>query len=227
MSRDALRHLRRDPALAALIRHVGPCGLAMERGVAPYHALMRAIAHQQLHARAAEAMLRRLAAHSPDHPSGIPEPAHVLALPDGALRGCGFSGTKAAALRDICANALAGNVPTRRAAMRLSDAALIERLTAIRGVGRWTVEMLLIFTLGRPDVLPVDDYGVREGYRWLHGLEKQPTPKALAAIGEAWSPFRSYAAWYLWRGAEAAKRGEESPLAAKPRRTRRRAVAEA
>ncbi|MBS0561019.1 MAG: DNA-3-methyladenine glycosylase 2 family protein [Proteobacteria bacterium] len=227
MSRDALRHLRRDPALAALIRHVGQCGLAVQRGVSPYHALMRAIAYQQLHARAAEAMLRRLAEHFPDHPAGIPEPAHVLALPEAALRGCGFSAGKAAALRDICAHALAGTVPTRRAAMRLSDAALIERLTAIRGVGRWTVEMLLIFTLGRPDVLPVDDYGVRDGYRWLHGLDKQPAPRTLAAIGEAWSPFRSYAAWYLWRGSDAAKRGEESPLAGQPPRPRRRAKAEA
>jgi DNA-3-methyladenine glycosylase II len=217
MSREALRHLRRDPALDALIRHVGRCGLTVQRTGTPYEALMRAVAYQQLHARAAEAMLARLAAHFPDHP-GFPAPADVLALPDGALRGCGFSAPKATALRDICAHALAGNVPTRRGAMRMSDKALIERLVAIRGVGRWTVEMLLIFTLGRPDVLPVDDFGVREGYRWLHRLEKQPNPRALSAIGEAWSPHRSVAAWYLWRGAEAAKRGDESPLAAKPRR---------
>jgi DNA-3-methyladenine glycosylase II len=220
MSREAIRHLRRDPAMDALIRHVGRCGLAVDRGETPYQALMRAIAYQQLHANAARAMLARLAAHFPALAARFPEPADVLALPDGALRGCGFSATKAAALRDICAHALAGNVPTRRGAMRLTDAALIEQLTAIRGVGRWTVEMLLIFTLGRPDILPVDDYGVREGYRWLHGLEKQPTPRALAAMGEAWSPFRSYAAWYLWRGADAAKRGEDSPMAAKIRRRR-------
>jgi DNA-3-methyladenine glycosylase II len=224
MSREAIRHLRRDPALDALIHRVGRCGLAVERDVSPYQALMRAIAYQQLHARAAEAMLGRLAAHCPDHPVGIPETAEVLALPDGALRACGFSAAKAAALRDICTHALAGTVPTRRSAMRLSDAALIEQLSTIRSVGRWTVEMLLIFTLGRPDILPVDDYGVREGYRWLHGLEKSPTPRALSAIGEAWSPFRSYAAWYLWRAAEAAKQGEDSPLAAKRRRRTARPV---
>jgi DNA-3-methyladenine glycosylase II len=219
MSREAVRHLRRDPAFDALIRHVGRCGLTVERAGTPYEALMRAVAHQQLHARAAEAMLARLAAHFPDHP-GFPAPADILALPEGTLRACGFSGPKAAALRDICAHALSGTVPTRRGAMRLSDAELIERLVAIRGVGRWTVEMLLIFTLGRPDVLPVDDFGVREGYRWLHGLETQPTPRALSAIGEAWSPHRSVAAWYLWRAAEAAKRAEESPILRKPRQRR-------
>jgi DNA-3-methyladenine glycosylase II len=219
MSRDAIRHLRRDPAMAALIGHVGRCGLAVQRDTTPYQALMRAIAYQQLHARAAEAMLGRLMAHFADHAQpGIPDPSMILALPEGALRACGFSASKAAALRDICAHALSGTVPTRRGAQRLSDAALIERLVAIRGVGRWTVEMLLIFTLGRPDVLPVDDFGVREGYRWLNGMETQPTPRALSAIGEAWSPFRSYAAWYLWRGAEAAKRDEQTPLLAGPRR---------
>jgi len=93
-------------------------------------------------------------------------------------------------------------VPSRRAAARLSDAALIERLTTIRGVGRWTVEMLLIFTLGRPDVLPVDDFGVREGYRRLRGLAEQPRPRALAELGALWAPYRSTAAWYLWRAAE-------------------------
>jgi DNA-3-methyladenine glycosylase II len=96
-------------------------------------------------------------------------------------------------------------VPTRRAATRLTDSTLIERLTQIRSVGCWTVEMLLIFTLGRPDVLPVDDFGVRDDYRLLHGLAEQPRPRDLAAIGEMWAPFRSYAAWYVWRAAEEGK----------------------
>jgi len=205
MSREALRHLRRDPAFDALIRFVGRCGLTVQRTGTPYEALMRAVAYQQLHAKAAEAMLGRLAAHFPDHP-GFPAPADVLALPEGALRACGFSGPKAAALRDICAHALAGNIPTRRGATRLTDRDLIERLVAIRGVGRWTVEMLLIFTLGRPDVLPCDDFGVREGYRVLHGLDSQPKPKALAQIGLAWAPHRSLATWYLYRAAEEARR---------------------
>lgn len=198
----AIRHLSRDRALARLIRQVGPCRLEAEidRRHSPYEALMRAIAYQQLHARAAEAILARfLALHSGP---GFPAPQAVLDSPDPALRACGFSATKIAALRDICAHALDGTIPTRRAAARLSDAALIERLTAIRGVGRWTVEMLLIFALGRPDVLPVDDFGVREGYRIIHGLNAQPKPKELATLGALYAPYRSTAAWYLWRAVD-------------------------
>jgi DNA-3-methyladenine glycosylase II len=205
MSAAAIRHLSRDHIFAGLIRRVGPSRLeaAIDRRASPYEALMRAIAHQQLHARAAEAILARfIALHGAE---GFPEPRAVLDSPETALRGCGFSGGKVASLRDICAHALNGTIPTRRGAIRLSDEALIERLTEIRGVGRWTVEMLLIFGLGRPDVLPVDDFGVREGYRVLHGLEAQPKPRALAEIGAAWAPYRSVAAWYLWRSAEAAK----------------------
>ncbi len=196
----ALRHLRAaDPAWAGLIRRVGPCRLIVQT-YQPYESLVRAIAYQQLHARAAETILGRFIALFPG--DGFPAPAHVLSLSEAAMRGCGLSAAKAAAIRDIAAHAAAGQVPTRRQAARLSDAELIARLTAIRGVGRWTVEMLLMFCLGRPDVLPVDDFGVREGFRVLFGLEAQPKPKELAAMGEAWSPHRSTAAWYLWRAAE-------------------------
>jgi DNA-3-methyladenine glycosylase II len=199
-----MRHLGGDECFAALIRRVGPPVLQIQRQRSPYEALIRAIAHQQLHGRAAEAILARFAALFPG--DVFPAPAAVLATEDAALRGCGFSGGKIAALRDICAKTLDGTVPTRRESLRLSDEALIERLTGIRGVGRWTVEMLLIFTLGRPDVLPVDDFGVREGYRVLHGLDVQPKPRALAEIGLAWSPHRSMATWYLYRAAEEARR---------------------
>ena len=164
---------------------------------------MRAIAHQQLHGRAAQAILGRFEALYPG--DGFPSPDAVLATDEAALRGCGFSGSKIAALRDICAKTLDGTVPTRRASARLTDAELIERLTSIRGVGRWTVEMLLIFTLGRPDVLPVDDFGVREGYRVLYGLDNQPRPRELATLGEAWAPHRSLATWYLYRAVEEAR----------------------
>jgi DNA-3-methyladenine glycosylase II len=206
MHEDALRHLRRDKPFAALIRRVGPPRLAIQRRRSPYEALMRAIAHQQLHGRAAQAILARFDALYPG--PGFPAPELVLASPELELRACGFSGSKIAAMRAICAATLDGTVPTRRASARLSDEELIERLTSIRGVGRWTVEMLLIFTLGRADVLPVDDFGVRDGYRVLYGLDVQPKPKALAELGAAWSPFRSVAAWYLWRASDEGKRAK-------------------
>ncbi len=199
-----MRHLGADRRFAALIRRVGPPGLTIERRRSPYEALTRAIAHQQLHGRAAEAILGRFAALYPD--VAFPGPDQVLATEEATLRACGFSGAKIACIRAIAAATLDGTIPSRRESARLSDAALIERLTTIRGVGRWTVEMLLIFTLGRPDVLPVDDFGVREGYRVLHRLDAQPKPRALAEIGLAWAPFRSLAAWYLWRASDEAKR---------------------
>jgi DNA-3-methyladenine glycosylase II len=205
---EALRHLRRDPVLKAVIRQVGPCTLQPVKRE-PYEALVRAIAHQQVHGRAAEAILGRFIALYPGH--DFPPAAQVLETPVEAMRGCGLSGSKVAAIRDIAEKSVGGLVPTRKAAARLSDEALIERLTAIRGVGRWTVEMLLIFTLGRDDVLPVDDFGVREGYRVATGAEAQLKPKELAAIGVAWGPWRSIAAWYLWRAADAAKASKFKP----------------
>ncbi len=201
----AVAHLAAaDPALAALIARIGPCGLSHEAAREPYEALVRAISHQQLHGRAAEAIMRRFVALYPAE--AFPPPERVLATDDAALRGCGLSGSKVAAIRDIAAHTLNGAVPTRAEAAGLDDAALIERLTAIRGVGRWTVEMLLIFTLGRPDVLPVDDFGVREGWRIIQKLAAQPRPKELWSIGEAWAPHRSTAAWYLWRAADEGKK---------------------
>jgi DNA-3-methyladenine glycosylase II len=126
-------------------------------------------------------------------------------MEEGALRACGFSQAKTATILGIAQAARAGTIPSRQEAEALSDEALIARLVALRGVGRWTVEMLLMFTLGRPDILPIDDFGVREGWRVLKGLEARPMPKALAAAGAAWSPYRSTAAWYLWRAADAAR----------------------
>jgi DNA-3-methyladenine glycosylase II len=205
----AMRHLAQEARFAGLISRVGPPRLDIQRQRSPYEALIRAIAHQQLHGRAAEAILGRFAALFPG--DGFPQPDAVMATAETALRACGFSASKIAAIRDICAKTLDGTVPTRRQSHRLSDEALIERLTSIRGVGRWTVEMLLIFTLGRPDVLPVDDFGVREGYRVLFGLEVQPKPKVLGEIGLAWAPYRSLATWYLYRAAdEARKQGPTS-----------------
>jgi DNA-3-methyladenine glycosylase II len=206
MSDEVMRHLGRDKTFAALIKRVGPPRLGIQRRRSPYEALMRAIAYQQLHGRAAQAILTRFEALNAD--GGFPPPELVLASTEADLRACGLSGAKIAAMRAIAAATLNGTVPTRRGSARLSDEALIERLTSIRGVGRWTVEMLLIFTLGRPDVLPVDDFGVRDGYRVLHGLEVPPKPKALAEIGLAWAPYRSTAAWYLWRASDEGRRAK-------------------
>ncbi len=204
----ALRHLRAvEPRFGPLIARVGPCPLSPARDRSPYEALARAIAHQQLHGRAAEAILGRFCAlYAADFPPPqFPPPEAVLATPEPVLRATGLSASKIAALRDLAAQSLAGLVPSWQAAARMEDAALIERLVAIRGIGRWTVEMLLIFTLGRRDVLPVDDFGVREGWRVLCGLDAQPKPRALAEIGAAWAPYRSIAAWYLWRAPVALK----------------------
>jgi DNA-3-methyladenine glycosylase II len=172
--------------------------------MSPYESLVRAIAHQQLHGKAAESILARFVALGGG--ARIPPPEAVLAMRTPAMRRCGFSLAKTRAIKDIARHAVAGVVPTRRVCARLTDDALVERLTAIWGVGRWTVEMLLIFTLGRPDVLPVDDFGVREGFRVAYGARTQPTPKALRVYGERWAPYRSVAAWYLWRVANAAKK---------------------
>jgi DNA-3-methyladenine glycosylase II len=194
--------------LRRVIRAEGPCTLLPVQRE-PYEALVRAIAHQQVHGRAAEAILGRFLALFPD--DSFPSPAVVLGTAPETMRACGFSQSKIAAIRDIAEKSAGGLVPTREGAAHFDDATLIERLTAIRGVGRWTVEMLLIFTLGRPDILPVDDFGVREGWRVAAGLETQPKPRELAAIGEPWAPWRSVAAWYLWRAADRAKRSAFKP----------------
>jgi DNA-3-methyladenine glycosylase II len=198
---SAIAHLAAtDTDFALLIEKVGPCGLKPKTDREPYEGLVRSIAYQQLHARAAEAIFGRFLVLYPDE--AFPSPASILATDAPVMRACGFSGAKIATIRGIAEKMLDGTVPTRSAALMLSDEELIERLVTLRGVGRWTVQMLLIFTLERPDVLPVDDFGVREGWRLLKSLEQKPTPKELARIGEAWSPYRSTAAWYLWRASE-------------------------
>lgn len=186
-----------DPDWARHIQATGPCLHRATPEREPYEALVRAIAYQQLHARAAEAILGRLLALFPGQP--FPAPAQLLALSPEVLRGCGFSASKLATLQGIAQASLQGIVPSRDEAQELSDDALIARLVTLRGVGRWTVEMLLIYCLGRSDILPVDDFGVREGYRRLKGLDKAPTPAQMRSLGGAWSPYRTVAAWYLWR----------------------------
>jgi DNA-3-methyladenine glycosylase II len=196
--RTACAHLAAlDTDWARLVAQVGPCTLVPELTREPYEALVRAVAYQQLHARAAEAILGRLLALYPDTP--FPTPAQLLGTAVERLRGCGLSARKVETLQGIAQATLSGQVPSRVAAEGMDDEALIERLVSLRGIGRWTVEMLLIFCLGRPDVLPADDFGVRNGYRRLKGLEQLPTPREVARAGLACRPWRTIAAWYLWR----------------------------
>lgn len=200
--RAAERDLSRaDPLMRRLVRRHGPCRLVPERRRSPYEALVRAVVHQQLHGAAAGRILGRFVEAFPD--AGFPGPHAVLAAGEEPLRAAGLSRQKTAAIRDIAAQAVSGVVPVRRGVIaRAADEAIVERLTRVRGVGRWTVEMLLIFTLGRLDVLPVDDYGVRKGFSRAAGRDGLVTPRELREIGAAWAPWRSVAAWYCWRAAE-------------------------
>lgn len=185
-----------DADWANLIQHVGPCAFPPISEREPYEALMRAVAYQQLHPKAGDAILARLLNQFLGQ---FPSPAQLLTAEFDDLRACGFSGRKIETLQGIAQGALDGLVPSRSLADSMSDEALIARLVTLKGIGRWTVEMMLMFTLERPDVLPVDDYGVREGYKRLKNLTDAPSPKMLKQIGEAWQPYRSVASWYLWR----------------------------
>ncbi|HEV7402066.1 MAG TPA: DNA-3-methyladenine glycosylase [Chthoniobacteraceae bacterium] len=197
----ALKHLAKaDPVLGRVIKSVGPCTLTIESARSPFESLVRAVSHQQLHGKAAESILNRFIACFPGRK--FPRPADLATVPDEAMRSAGFSRAKVAAIRDIAAKTIEGIVPGPRAIKEMPDEEIIERLTMVRGVGRWTVEMLLIFQLGRPDVLPADDFGVRNGFRRAYGLPELPKPKELLAHGERWAPYRTTAAWYLWRAAD-------------------------
>lgn len=197
----AMAHLSRvDPVMARVIRTVGPCTLTPQRRRAPFESLARAIAYQQVHGKAAESMLRRLCALFPGR--RFPRPQDFATVDDAAIRGAGFSRAKVAAFRDLAAKTLDGTVPTARRIRTLDDDAIVQRVVAVRGIGRWTVEMLLIFQLGRPDVLPVDDFGVRNGFRLAYKKRGMPTPTFVRQFGERWRPYRTVAAWYLWRATE-------------------------
>jgi len=206
VSRHIIEHLSRaDPVLGGLIRAVGPCRLAIEGDCHPFETLARAIAHQQLNGTAANTILRRLVDSC--GAGAFPTPAQVLAASSERLRAAGFSSAKVAALRDLAEKTVATVVPDAATLLQLTDAEIIERLTEVRGIGRWTVEMLLVFQLGRPDVLPVDDFGIRSGFQAAYGLRRLPRPQALALWGERWKPYRTTAAWYLWRALELKRAG--------------------
>jgi DNA-3-methyladenine glycosylase II len=201
MNASALKHLSSaDKVLARLIKKVGPCTLKPRSRRAPFQALVIAVTHQQLNGTAAQTILKRVLALYPG--KRFPTPDDLLATSDERLRAAGLSRAKTAAIKDIAAKTIAGIVPGTRAIVKMSNEEILERLTTVRGVGPWTVEMLLMFTLGRLDVLPVTDYGVRKGFAVTYGWEELPTPKELLAHGERWRPHRSTAAWYLWRALE-------------------------
>jgi DNA-3-methyladenine glycosylase II len=205
MTPAALKHLAaNDPVMRRLIRDFGPCGLVPETRRSPFQSLVLAVAHQQLHATAANAILARFKKLFPGR--RFPRPEDLASVSDDDLRGAGFSRAKILAIRDIAAKTLDGVVPASRQIAKLSDDEIVERLTEVRGVGRWTVEMLLIFQLGRPDVLPADDFGVRNGFRQAYKKRDLPTPKEVLAHGRRWRPHGTTAAWYLWRAADAAKK---------------------
>ncbi|WP_226895508.1 DNA-3-methyladenine glycosylase family protein [Luteolibacter marinus] len=196
----AIAGLRKScPAMKALIQRVGPCTLESDPKRSPFQSLVSAVAHQQLHGKAAATILGR---YRQLFGGRMPGPKALAGVTDEQLRGAGFSRAKTAAIRDLADKTLAGVVPGPRAIATMPDAEIIERLVQVRGVGKWTVEMLLIFTLGRPDVWPVDDFGVRAGWRILYDLEGMPTPKQLQEAGEKFRPHRSVAAWYLWRATD-------------------------
>jgi len=205
MYAEALKHLTRvDPVMQRLIGEHGLCTLAPESRRSPFQSLVLAVAHQQLHATAAGHILARFKKLFPGRK--FPRPEDLAGVTDEQIRACGFSFAKIRAIRDLADKTLSGVVPAARQIVTLPDEEIILRLTEVRGVGRWTVEMLLIFQLGRPDVLPADDFGVRNGFRLAYKKRSLPKPKDLLKFGERWRPHATIAAWYLWRAADAGRK---------------------
>jgi DNA-3-methyladenine glycosylase II len=186
-----------DARFAALIARARPFDVVARPLLKPFDSLAESIAYQQLSGKAAATIFGRVRALYPKRK--WLDPKLVLATPDEKLRACGLSGSKTAALKDLAAKTLDGTVPSARALAGMSDEEIIERLTKVRGIGRWTVEMLLLFELGRLDVWPVADYGVQKGFAKTFRRRKLPTQKQFLKIGEKWRPYRSVAAWYFWR----------------------------
>jgi len=198
----AQAHLSQDEKLSELISATLQFALDESAANSPYEALMEAIAYQSISGKAAATIYGRVKALSgTDQP---PTPEQMLKLRKPALRKAGLSGAKVLAMKDLAKKTIEGIVPTREQALTMSDEELVERLVSVRGIGAWTVEMFLIFNLGRPDVLPIHDLGVKKGWSVAYGKKHMPTPKQLLAFGERWRPYRSVASWYMWRAFERA-----------------------
>jgi DNA-3-methyladenine glycosylase II len=208
---EAVEHLKvNDAKLGALIDRAGEFTLRLDPAPSPFESLLESILYQQLHGKAAATIHRRVR----EYFGGDPAPELLIATPDERLRACGVSGNKIKALKDLAARTLDGTVPSHKAIAKMSDAEIVERLTEVRGIGPWTVEMLLIFRMGRPDVLPTTDYGVRKGFALTFqrvpktrplAAEDLPKPEVMLKRGKRWAPFRSVASWYLWRACDLAK----------------------
>jgi DNA-3-methyladenine glycosylase II len=197
--------LNADPVMARIVKAAGRYALHPKLERPAFESLARSIAHQQLSGVVAEKIMARFCAIFA--PAAFPSPQQLLTTPAPELRATGFSFAKIRALHDLAAKADAGVVPANDELALLDNEIIIERLTTVRGIGRWTVEMMLMFQLGRPDVFPVSDFGVQNGFRLAYGLRSLPTPTALAKFGERWAPHRTAAAWYLWRAVELQRAG--------------------
>jgi len=215
----AVAHLSNsDPCIARLVQEVVPFDPGIDHTQSPYEALLEAIAYQSISGKAAETIFARIKALSTS--GKTPTPQEILKLTKRQLRKAGLSGAKILAMKDLAQKTIEGIVPTHDEALKLSDEELVERLISVRGIGAWTVEMFLIFRLGRPDVLPIHDLGVQKGWSVAYGKKHMPRPKELLAFGERWRPYRTVASWYLWRAFEraghAATNKIRAPKAKKP-----------
>jgi DNA-3-methyladenine glycosylase II len=200
---EATRHLaERDERLKRLIEETTPFQLKIEAAQSPYETLVEAVTHQSISGKAAATIFGRVKALSST--GGIPTPQEMLKLRKPALRKAGLSGAKILAMKDLAQKTIDGVVPTLKQAQELSDEELVKRLVSVRGIGAWTVEMFLIFSLGRPDVLPIHDLGVKKGWSITYGKKHMPKPKELLAFGERWRPYRTVASWYMWRACQRA-----------------------
>jgi DNA-3-methyladenine glycosylase II len=199
----AIEHLSKvDRRLARVIAKSPEFGLTIDGVQTPYESLLQAISYQSIAGAAARVIFARLKALGVD--GRVPTPQELIRVRKPKLRKIGLSGAKIAAVRDLAQKTIEGIVPTLEDAEKMSDQELVDRLISVRGIGAWTVEMFLIFRLGRPDVLPIHDYGVQKGFALTYGKKKIPKPRELAEFGERWRPWRTVASWYLWRAVELA-----------------------
>jgi DNA-3-methyladenine glycosylase II len=200
---EAVRHLcDRDDCLKRLIAEVAPFEIDVADAQSPYEALLESITYQSISGKAAATIFARIKALGEN--GRPPSPQKMLKVPAAKLRKAGLSGAKVAAMKDLAKKTIEGVVPTHDQALLLSDDELVERLVSVRGIGAWTVEMFLIFRLGRPDVLPIHDLGVKKGWSVAYGRKHMPQPKELLKFGERWRPYRTVASWYMWRAFERA-----------------------